>query len=55
MVVKLTSQEVEYDPLCPHCSQEIKEVHVRKIKSWGGGEYVMICPNCKKVIGVGRK
>ena len=52
MAKVVESKEVDYDPLCPHCEAEITEVHWRKISAWTFDEFVFICPNCKKVIGI---
>lgn len=49
---KLASKEAEYDPLCPHCQKQLKEVHWRKIGAVHA-EYMFVCPCCRKVIGVG--
>ena len=52
MPMRLASKETEYDPLCPHCAQPIQEVHWRQIQAVNA-EYLFICPNCRKVLGVG--
>lgn len=50
--MKLASYEAEYDPRCPHCEKDIKEVHWRMIQALNA-EYVFMCPHCRKVIGIG--
>jgi len=52
MPTKITSQEADYDPLCPHCEKKLNEVHWRQIKATNA-EYMFICPHCRKVIGIG--
>lgn len=52
MPPKLAEQQVDYDPLCPHCEKPIVEVHWRQIEAVNA-EYLFICPNCRKVLGVG--
>ncbi len=49
---KLSSKEANYNPLCPHCDKELREVHWRQIQATNA-EYVFICPECRKVIGFG--
>ena len=53
MTERIPSKEADYDPLCPHCEKKLEEVHWGKIKAWANDEYVVICPKCRKVIGVG--
>ena len=52
MPTKLASREANYEPLCPHCEKRIAEVHWRKVEAVNA-EYLFVCPNCRKVIGVG--
>ncbi len=52
MEEKITTREADYDPVCPHCSTEIKEVHWRQMTAMNA-EYVFTCPKCRKVLGVG--
>lgn len=52
MSSKIASTEATYEPLCPHCEQEIGEVHWRTVQATNA-EYLFICPQCRKVIGVG--
>lgn len=53
MAAKISSTEADYDPLCPHCGEKLKDVHWRKIKSFTLYEYLFICPKCRKIIGIG--
>lgn len=50
--MKLASHEADYDPRCPHCDNEIKEVHWRMLQAVNA-EYLFMCPHCQKVIGIG--
>ena len=52
MTTKLASKQADYDPLCPHCSKAIEEIHWRQVDAINA-EYLFICPKCKKVIGIG--
>jgi hypothetical protein len=52
MTTKLASREATYDPICPHCDKPLLEVHWRQVAAVNA-EYMFICPNCRKVIGVG--
>ena len=52
MAAKLASKEADYDPLCSPCEKRIEEVHWRQVDAVNA-EYLFICPNCKKVLGIG--
>ncbi len=52
MATKLASSQATYDPICPHCENTIQEVHWKQIEAVNA-EYLFICPNCRKVIGIG--
>ncbi len=52
MAEKLPSREVDYEPLCPHCERPLSEVHWRRMEAVNA-EYLFVCPQCRKVIGVG--
>ncbi len=48
-------KQVEQLPRCPHCEQELSEIHLRAV---GAGfvvasHAVYSCPHCRKVLGVG--
>ncbi len=53
MTTKIASKEADYDPLCPYCEKKLDHVHWRKMKSFMNDEYLVICPKCKKILGVG--
>lgn len=52
--MKMASNEAEYDPICPHCEKELKEVHWRQVQAVNA-EYLFIGPKCRTVIGVGAR
>jgi uncharacterized protein with PIN domain len=52
MTTKIASEEAEYDPRCPHCDEELHEVHWRRIEAVNA-EYLFTCPKCRKVLGIG--
>ena len=42
----------DLDPICPHCSESLKKLWFRRIRSVLGKQQVYFCPRCKKVLGV---
>lgn len=42
-------------PLCPHCSEPIREVWVRGLSSLLGRRYLYFCSRCRKVLGVSHR
>ena len=40
-------------PLCPHCSKELPEVHVKTsgVPFISGKDSMFFCPHCMKVLG----
>ena len=53
MVERIPQKEVDYEPLCPYCETELREVHYRRMQTLRLYEYLYICPHCRKVLGVG--
>ena len=43
------------NPICPHCSIEIKKIYMREIKSYLGRRYLYYCSNCLKVLGLSHR
>lgn len=44
-------------PICPFCEKEIKEIVNKQFDKsvWAiTQKYLYLCPNCKKVIGIGQ-
>ncbi len=52
MQPKVSQREADYEPLCPHCDQPIREVHWRQLQAVNA-EYLFACPHCRKVLGIG--
>ena len=49
-------QRNDLAPICPHCTKELNEVHVRS-KGIGfieGKNVLYFCPHCRKVLGFGQ-
>ena len=42
-------------PICPHCSTELKTIWSRVIAAVFGKRYVYFCPHCRKVLGVSHR
>jgi len=53
-MLKLTEQN-EVEPICPHCSQELKELWFSEIQSTWGKRYVYFCTECRKILGVSHR
>jgi len=43
------------NPICPHCSTEIKKIYMREIKSYLGRRYLYYCSDCLKVLGLSHR
>ena len=50
--MKMTAKEVDYNPKCPHCEKEMREVHWQRIEAFYA-EFIYMCPHCQKVLGMG--
>jgi len=48
-----TNNSVE--PVCPHCSSELRTVWMRELKSIFGKRYVYFCSHCRKVLGISHR
>ncbi|NIM02234.1 MAG: hypothetical protein GTN89_15925 [Acidobacteria bacterium] len=42
-------------PVCPHCSEQVREVWFREIRGTLGRRYVYFCAACHKVLGVSHR
>jgi len=42
-------------PLCPHCSQPVKELWFRQLSGIWGKRYVYFCSLCHKVLGISHR
>lgn len=45
-------EKQEVTPLCPHCSEMVKEIWCRELAGFFGKRYVYFCSACRKVIGL---
>lgn len=43
------------DPLCPHCSQDLRRVLFRELKGMMGRRFIYFCGQCHKVLGVSHR
>jgi len=43
------------NPICPHCSKDIKKIYMREIKSYLGKRYLYYCADCLKVLGLSHR
>ncbi|MHC4680223.1 MAG: hypothetical protein ACYTEK_16165 [Planctomycetota bacterium] len=42
-------------PICPHCSTELRTLWMQLLRGMFGKRYVYFCPNCRKVLGVSHR
>ncbi|HEC33416.1 MAG TPA: hypothetical protein ENI37_01720 [Chloroflexi bacterium] len=49
------SEKDDVVPICPHCSEELHAIWLRKVESPLGNRYIYFCPACKKVLGVSHR
>lgn len=45
----------DVQPLCPHCSEPLRDLWFRELKSTFGKRYVYFCSECRKVLGVSHR
>ena len=45
----------ETSPICPHCSEPLKEMCFRELRGFLGRRYVYFCAKCHKVLGVSHR
>ena len=50
--MKMEAKEVDYNPKCPHCDKEMREVHWQRIEAFYA-EFIYMCPHCRKALGIG--
>ena len=48
-------QKEDVSPICPHCSEPIKEVWCREVSSFFGKRYIYFCPVCREVFGISHR
>ena len=42
-------------PVCPHCKNEIREIHFQAIHAFLGRRYIYFCPYCRATLGVSHR
>ena len=45
-------QKIKLRIFCRHCEKEVESVWIIKINSIIGTRYVLLCPDCQKLIGI---
>ena len=52
-------EEIDYDPICPHCDQEVQhlKIHHSEASSFLGLKLnarlgVFSCPSCRRILGM---
>lgn len=45
----------DIQPICPHCSTELRTLWTQLLRGVLGKRYVYFCPNCRKVLGVSHR
>ena len=53
-MIQITEQESK-QPICPHCEEKIKEIHVRRVEAFLGVRYLYFCSHCRKVLGLSHR
>jgi len=48
-------EDLDAEPLCPHCEKPIQEISVRPIESALGVRYLYFCCDCRKVLGISHR
>ena len=42
-------------PICPHCSEPLKEMWFTELRGVLGRRYVYFCSKCRKILGVSHR
>jgi glutaredoxin len=42
----------DIEPICPHCTSELRTLWMSEIRGIFGRRYIYFCPHCRKVLGV---
>ena len=53
MINLKTNDNVE--PVCPHCSSELRTIWMREVTSVLGKRYVYFCSQSRKVLGISHR
>jgi hypothetical protein len=48
-------QAQDIDPICPHCSAEVREVLFQGIRGFLGRRFIYFCSECRAVLGVSHR
>jgi len=48
-------EKKDISPICPHCSEPVKEVWYQELKGNFGRRYVYFCAKCRKTLGVSHR
>ncbi len=48
-------EKEEERPVCPHCSEPLREVWYCSLRSFLGRRYIYFCSGCKKVLGISHR
>jgi hypothetical protein len=49
------TQKNDVSPLCPHCSEPIRDLWFRDLRGIFGRRYIYFCSHCRKVLGVSHR
>ena len=57
IITKMVELEIKNDvePICPHCSTELRTVWMRELTSFLGKRYIYFCSHCRKIIGISHR
>ncbi len=53
MVNLETKDDIE--PVCLHCSAELRTVWMRELRTVLGRRHIYFCPHCRKVLGISNR
>lgn len=45
----------DVQPICPHCSTELRTLWMQILRGIMGKRYIYLCPKCRKVLGVSHR
>ncbi len=50
-----TLKQDNIQPLCPHCSTELRTVFFQQLGGFLGKRHIYFCGSCRKVLGVSHR
>ena len=50
-----TLKQDNVQPLCPHCSTELRTVFFQQLGGFLGKRHIYFCGSCRKVLGVSHR